>query len=180
MPNENTLYPALQQIAATALDAAGNAPCAVCNDENTNPYVFAYGKKVSEESKVTTQGNTTTTVTTTRYNALHARVVHLCTGCVDAHRRTMAVPLWITVIALALISLALIITVITMPGDQAALAILATLSPFVTLFFSIKLFLTLTEPDRAGRDKALRLYIKALKSEGYDSFWKDTKNPDSL
>jgi len=144
------------------------------------PFVFAYGKKLSEEHSSATHGNTTTTTTTTHYGDLSALAVHLCTDCVDNHRRKMATRLWITIILLALVSIALIVAVIVMPGDQVGMTIFATLMPFSLLVFGVKLHKTLSEPDLAGLDKALKMNKKALEQEGYDSFWRDPENPGSI
>jgi hypothetical protein len=150
MTNENTLYPNIMKASAEALAAAGHAPCAVCGAEDTKPYMFAYGKKVGEERGTSTNGSTTTTVTTTYYDSLAAQAVHLCANCVDIHRRTMLRSLWVTIAGLALASLGFIVAAIAMPGTQAILTILATISPLLLLFFFIRVHLVLTQPDRAG------------------------------
>jgi hypothetical protein len=180
MPEGNTLYPNIQQIAARVQSAAGKGPCQSCGAKVTKLYVFAYGKKLREERSGSTQGNTTTTTTTTYYGSLNARAVHLCADCVDSHRRAMATRLWAKIIPLALVSLTLIVAAIAMPGDHILLTIFATISPIITLFFGVKLHQVLTTPDLAGLDKALRLHKKALEQEGYDSFWRDPGNPDSI
>jgi len=92
----------------------------------------------------------------------------------------MATRLWITIILLALVSIALIVAVIVMPGDQVGMTIFATLMPFSLLVFGVKLHKTLSEPDLAGLDKALKMNKKALEQEGYDSFWRDPENPGSI
>lgn len=180
MSNMNTLYPNIQQIAAHVRSTARNSPCENCGSDNTKPYVFAYGKKLKEEKSSATQGNTTTTTTTTYYGSLNARAVHLCAKCVDSHRRAIATRLWVTIILLALLSITLIIAVIAIPGDQAALTIFATLTSFSILVFGVLLHNILSKPDLAGLDKALKMSRKELEQEGYDSFWRDPEDPGSI
>lgn len=180
MSTENTLYPNLRQIAANVRAAAGTAPCQVCGAEAARPYVFAYGKKLHEERSSSTQGSTTTTTTTTYYGSLSARAVHLCASCVGKHRSAMATRLGLTIALLAVLSVALIVAVVAMPGDQVVLTIFATILPLAALFFGAKLHQTLKKEDLAGLDKAVRLHRKGLEQEGYDSFWRDPENPGSL
>jgi len=178
MSNDNTLYPNIQRIAAQVKSTAGEKPCQNCGAETAKPFVFAYGKKLKEERSSTTHGNTTTT--TTYYDSLNARAVHLCADCVDNHRRGIVTRLWVTLILLALVSIALIVAVIVMPGDQIIMTIFATLTPFSLFVFGVKLHKTQSEPDLAGLDKALKMSKKALEQEGYDSFWRDPKSPGSI
>lgn len=178
--SSNTLYPAIRRLAAAALEAAGSGPCQVCGRDQAQGYAFAYGKKLDETSSSSTSGSTTTTVTTTTYGDLHAHAVHLCAASVAAHRRAMAIRLWITIAILAIVSISLIAATILMPGDQIGLTILATVSPFAVLVYVVKLHKTLTQPELAGQDKALRLDKKALQKAGYDSFWRDPSDPGSV
>ncbi len=180
MTDRNTLYPNLKQIAASVREAAGKARCRTCGAEAAKPYVFAYGKKLRQERSSVTHGNTTTTTTTTYYGSLSATAVHLCANCVGDHRRAMATRLWVTIILLALVSLALIVAVIVTPGDQVIPVGLAAILLMTALFIGVRLHIILTEPDQAGLDKALKLHKKQLQKEGYDSFWRDPDRPGRI
>jgi len=180
MIDRNTLYPNIRQIAANVRNVASTAPCEICGDEAAKPYVFAYGKRLRQESSSSYYGGGTKTITTTYYGSLNARAVHLCANCVDRHRRDMAGRVRAMIILFVLVSLALITTVVVMPGDQVVLTIFAVLSPFVALFFGVRLDQIQKKPEWAGLDKAMKLHLRELQKEGYDSFWRDPEDPGSI
>ena len=167
---QNTLYPALRQIAAAVLENYQPAPCEVCQGQPTTPYVLAYGKQTSRESS--TVGNTTTTVT--KYENLTARAVSLCEPCVKAHQQVMIKRslLWL---AVAILITLVFVAVLIFGGEDGQITgiIGAMLSGMVAIYFVSQWHINRTQLDRVGRNKALRLHMDALKAQGYDAFWTD-------
>jgi hypothetical protein len=168
--NQNTLYPALQELKSAALANYQPAPCEVCHVQPTRPYVIAFAKETGSSSS--TSGNTTTTVKT--YSNLAARAVSLCPACLEAHRQVMlrrALTGLIIGIAIALIGVGLVIV-----GEESAQVIgagVGTVAAIIALIFFAQWKVTRTNDERVGKDKALRLHRDALKAQGYDSFWTD-------
>ncbi|MGD8605200.1 MAG: hypothetical protein PVF49_11575 [Anaerolineales bacterium] len=180
MENVNTLYPNIQRLAAQMRAQAGYKHCENCGASEAPPYVFAYGKKLSEDRSSVSTGSGTTTTTTTTYGSLDAKAVHLCDQCVASHRKEMVNRLWLVIAILGTLSLVLIVAAFLLPGDQILVTILATLMPFAVLFYGVKLHTTKNNADLPGLDLALKISKPRLQAEGYDSFWKDPDNPGSL
>ena len=130
MSNTVHVYQAIREVAASTRATAGNVPCEVCGAQAASPYVFAHGRVVRRES--TTSGNTT--ATTTYYDSVAARVVHLCDLCVDTHRQGMIRTARNRTIALAVVTVLLVIAAFLVPGNlDTAAAGLATACAIFTL-----------------------------------------------
>jgi len=167
---QNTLQPALRQLAEVVLANYQPAPCEGCQDQPARPFVIAFGRKTNSSS--TTSGNTTTTVTT--YDNLTARAVSLCPTCLEAYRTTWLGKLrnWLVgAIAFSLICLALVIfgdeTAQTFGGGFGVIGVISSLILYVQLR-AIR-----TDDNKVGQRLALSLHQGALQVQGYDAFWTD-------
>lgn len=167
---QNTLYPALRQLAEAVLASYQPAPCEGCQDQPTRPYVLAYGKKTSSQS--TTVGNTTTTVT--QYENLTARAVSLCPACLEAHRQVMLRKALIRLGVTAVVILVCVALIIFGGEDgQVIGAGVGTVGAIIILAFFVQWRTLRTDDTKVGQDKALRLHMDALKAAGFDTFWTD-------
>ncbi len=168
--NQNTLYPALQELKAAVLANYQPAPCEVCQGQPTQPYVIAFAKETGSSSS--TSGNTTTTVKT--YGNLAARAVSLCPACIEAHRKVWQRKL-ITSLVITIVFVVACVIAIIVGGENIQIigAGVGTVGAIIALIFGVQLHQVRTDDAKVGRNKAMRLHEKDLKEQGYDSFWVD-------
>ncbi len=166
--NQNTLYPALYELKSAALANYQPAPCEVCQGQPAKPYVIAFAKETGSTSSST--GATTTTIKT--YSNLAVRAVSLCPTCIQAHRKVWQRKL-LTSLAITIVFVVACIVAVIAGGEKLQIigAGVGTVCAIIALIFGVQLHQVRTDDDKVGRNKALRLHEKALKEQGYDSFW---------
>ena len=163
---------ALRQAASGALAALpARGPCAGCGAESAEAYVFGFARTGRTESVPVPGG----TKTTTFYDSVGVRAVHLCRQCIEPTRKRLAArPLWAAMgIDLALLIAA--VFVVRARGWDFALPIAfgAALLTFVILFQRKRVMGNLNIP---GQTRALELHEAELRRQGFDAFWCDPED----
>jgi hypothetical protein len=171
-PAKDTYLPAIRESVARARVLATRGPCEGCGAQISDPYAFAFGRIAKKE----TRSEGSTTIYTTYYDPIDARVVRLCRECVELERRKMLGRIRNQNIVVGILMI-VGLPMIAFYGLQVWYAIpaLALIGLALTFLLSPRARIREIKSDIrvAGQARALALCREELRRQGFTAFWSE-------